>query len=73
MVPAEDTRAANFDCGIRIHHIIAASDDFNRISMYWDLPPAAKINYVHEFRGYFNCISQVVYFHDPEYQRRSQV
>ena len=61
------------DCGIRIHHIVAASDDFNRISMHWDLMPAARANYMHEFRGYFNCISQVIYFHDPDYQRRPQV
>jgi hypothetical protein len=62
----------SFDCGIRIHHIVASSDDFSRLSMHWDLMPAAKLNYIHDFRGYFNCISQVVYFHDPEYQRRPQ-
>lgn len=48
------------NCGIRIHHVVAASDDFNKLSMHWDLMPAAKLNYVHDFRGYFNCISQVV-------------
>ena len=50
------------DCGIRIHHIVAASDDFNKLSMHWDLMPAAKLNYVHDFRGFFNCISQVIFF-----------
>ena len=35
--------------------------------------PAAKLNYVHDFRGMYNCVSQVIYFHDPEYQRRPQV
>ncbi len=53
------TEAASADCGIRIHHIVAASDDFNKLSMHWDLMPAAKLNYVHDFRGFFNCISQV--------------
>ncbi len=95
--------AASFDCGIRLHHIVAASDDFSRLSMHWDLMPAAKLNYVHDFSGFFNCISQVVYFvhlfqnhhmitqlfilctehsltssfqviyfHNPEYERRPQ-
>jgi hypothetical protein len=68
--PPED---ASFNCGIKLHHILAASDDFNKLSMYWDLMPAAKLNYVHDFRGYFNCISQVVYFHDQEYERKPQV
>lgn len=47
-----------FDCGIRLHHIVAASDDFSRLSMHWDLMPAAKLNYIHDFSGFFNCISQ---------------
>ena len=70
---AEAAAGDSFDCGIRIHHIVAASDDFSKLSMHWDLMPAAKLNYVHDFRGYFNCISQVVYFHNPEYERRMQV
>ena len=49
----------DFDCGIRLHHVVAASDDHTRLSMYWDLMPAAKLNYVHDFSGFFNCISQV--------------
>jgi hypothetical protein len=65
--------SSKFDCGIKLHHILAASDDFGKLSMHWDLMPAAKLNYVHDFRGYFNCISQVVYFHDQGYERRPQV
>lgn len=64
--------SAAFDCCIKLHHILAASDDFSKLSMHWDLMPAAKLNYVHDFRGYFNCISQVAYFHDPGYERRPQ-
>ena len=66
----EDTA---IDCGIKLHHILAATDDFTTLSMHWDLMPAAKLNYVHDFRGMYNCISQVFYFHDPDYQRRPQV
>lgn len=47
------------DCGVKMHHILAASDDFSQLSMQWDLMPAAKLNYVHDFRGLFNCVSQV--------------
>ena len=50
-----------FDCGIRLHHIVAASDDFSRLSMHWDLMPAAKLNYMQDFSGFFNCISQVFF------------
>lgn len=57
-IPA-DASAHEYDCGIRIHHIVAAAEDFNRLSMHWDLMPAAKLNYIHDFRGYYNCISQV--------------
>ena len=64
--------AAALDCGIKLHHVLAASDDFSKLSMHWDLIPAAKISYVHDFRGLFNCISQVVYFHNPQYERRVQ-
>ena len=61
-----------FDCGIKLHHIIAASDDFGRIAMNWDLMPAAKLNYMHDFAGMYNCVSQVVYFHNPSYERLKQ-
>lgn len=47
------------DCGICLHHVVAASDEFSKLSMHWDMMPAAKLNYVHDFRGFFNCISQV--------------
>ena len=60
------------DCDIKLHHILAASDDFSKLSMHWDLMPSAKLNYVHDFRGLFNCISQVIYFHNPQYERRVQ-
>lgn len=49
---------------INIHHAVAASDDFDILSMEWDLMPAAKLNYMHDFPGMYNCVSQVVYFHN---------
>lgn len=55
----EGDGAGDADCGIKLHHILAASDDFSRLSMHWDLMPGAKLTYVHDFRGLFNCVSQV--------------
>jgi hypothetical protein len=58
------------DCGIQKHHIFAGVDDFHVISMNWDLMVSAKLVYMHDFSGMFNCVSQVVFFHDHNYQRR---
>lgn len=59
---ADERRSEDDDSGIKLHHILAASDDFSKLSMHWDLMPSAKLNYVHDFRGLFNCVSQV-FFH----------
>ena len=59
-VPLEDCEE-EYDCGIKIHHIMASSDDFSKLSMHWDLMPAARLIYMHDFRGLYNCISQVFF------------
>lgn len=41
------------DCGLKMHHIVASGDDFSQISMHWDLMPAARLNYMHDFPGEF--------------------
>lgn len=55
---------------IHKHHVAASTDVFYKLSMYYDLPPAARLNYRHTFSGLYNCISQPVYFHNPDYQRK---
>lgn len=57
---------------INVHHAVAGSDEFDNLSMSWDLMPAARLQYVHDFPGMYNCVSQVVYFHNPRYERRMQ-
>lgn len=52
------------------HHVTASLDVFYRMSMFYDLPPAARLNYRHMFSGLYNCISQPLYYHNPDYQRR---
>lgn len=34
--------------------------------------PASRLLYMHDFPGMYHSISQVVYFHNPQYQRRRQ-
>lgn len=53
------------------HHVASSTDVFYKISMYYDLHPAARLSYRHTFSGLYNCISQPVYYHNPEYQRRA--
>lgn len=53
------------------HHIFAGSDEFNIISMHWDLPPASVLTYFHDFAGMYNNVSQVVYYNYPAYCKRN--
>lgn len=48
-----------FDCGIRGHHLVASTDDFSAVAMHWDAMVSSKLNYIHDFPGMYNCISQV--------------
>lgn len=56
-----------FDCKILLHHVQASRDDFVDLAFHWSLMPAAKLNYMHDFPGMYNTVSQVVYFHDAKY------
>ena len=58
---------------IHQHHINASLDEFYRMAMFYDLPPASRLNYRHMFSGLYNCISQPVYYHNPGYERRVQL
>ena len=58
------------DITVNVHHAVAGGDDFDNLSMCWDLMPAARLNYMHDFPGMYNCVSQVVYFHNSKYERR---
>ena len=51
----------------------ASLDKFYEMSMFSDLPPAARAVYLHEFSGMYNSISQVVYFHNQQYERQRQI
>lgn len=57
------------DPGISKYHLEASNDDFNLLCMRLSLPVGATLNYKHDFPGMFNHVSQVVFFHNSEYQR----
>lgn len=66
---AREVPAKWCDPGITKYHMEASSDDFNLLCMHLSLPVAAKLNYKHDFAGMYNHVSQVVFFHNSEYQR----
>jgi hypothetical protein len=57
------------DPGISKYHMEASNDDFHLLCMRLALPVAATLNYKHDFPGMYNHVSQVVFFHNSEYQR----
>jgi hypothetical protein len=54
-------------------HMQASQETFFKLAMHSDLPPAARLLYRQDFAGFYHCISQVVYFHYPSYERADQV
>jgi hypothetical protein len=54
-------------------HIEAATDDFYTYSQFYDLPPAAVLQYCTDFGLMFNSVTQITYFNFPDYQRRKQL
>ena len=63
-------RVANM---IKIYHVEASLDQFNVMQQLFFLAPGQRLVYRHNFAGMFNDISQVVYFHYPDYVRAPQV
>ena len=57
---------------LRNHHREASLDDFYQISMICDLLPGSIVQYKNKFSHLFHSISQVVYFHYPQYARKVQ-
>lgn len=61
------------DLDIQNYHRQAGLDAFHEHAMYADLPPAARITYKQDFAGMYHSITQVVYFHFPDYARKRQI
>jgi hypothetical protein len=58
---------------IKHYHVEASIDAFNVIQQMFFLAPAQRLIYMHNFSGMFNDISQVTYFHYPDYVRSPQI
>ena len=70
---AEAVDPVPFDCGISKHHMEASTDEFSLLCMNMQLPVAARLNYKHDFPGMYNHVSQVVYFHNAQYERTRRI
>lgn len=57
---------------IQSYHVQAGLEAFYLHAMHADLPPAARILYKQDFAGMYHCVTQVVYYHYPSYERRRQ-
>lgn len=57
---------------LHAHHREASLDVYYEMSMISDLAPGFLVQYKCKFSHLFHSISQVVYFHFPQYRRRVQ-
>lgn len=57
---------------IQTFHLEASLDHFNVLQQVFFLKCGQRLVYRHNFMGMFNDISQVVYFHYPDYVRSPQ-
>jgi hypothetical protein len=58
---------------IKTFHVEAGLDDFYRFTQHFDLPPAAVLQYSHDYPQMLNSVSQVTFYHFPSYERRLQI
>ena len=55
------------------HHVEASMETFEKHSMIVQIPPASRLLYQQDFLGMYHGISQVVFFHFPEYESPLQL
>lgn len=60
-------------CMLYSHHVEASLEVHYQHQMHATLPPASRLVYRQDFSGFYHCISQVVYFHYPNYERKPQI
>lgn len=73
--PTPTSKPGTHPSGIELfsHHREASLDVFYEISMLADLAPGFVMQYRSRYAHLFHSISQVVYFHYPQYSRRKQI
>ena len=55
------------------HHLECSCDFFSTLQQMVQLAPAMRMVYRTDFSGMYNDVSQVVYFHYPQYHRQPQL
>ena len=55
------------------HHLECSCDFFSTLQQMVQLAPAMRLVYRTDFSGMYNDVSQVVYFHYPQYHRQAQL
>lgn len=50
------------------HHVFGAEDGYIDMSYHRDLMIGAKLTYLHDFSSMYHTVSQVLYFHNPDYK-----
>lgn len=65
---AEHLAPQSCDVTICPHHVEASLEMFDTHAMIVNLPPAARLLYKQDFAGMYHCLSQVIYFHFPDYE-----
>ena len=70
---AEYTAELTTNGSIEHCHVEAGLDNFHRHCMHADIPPAARIIYEQDFAGMYSSVTQVVYYHFRDYERRQQL
>jgi hypothetical protein len=61
-----------YKTGVSPYHHEASNEQFQKMCMHYHLPVAGKMQYKHDFPGMYNDVSQAVYFHDSQYQRKKR-
>jgi hypothetical protein len=70
---AQDPIAAGPRLELKSYHIEAATDTFYMYTQYYDLPPAAALQYACDFGQMLNSVTQITFFYFPDYVRRTQI
>lgn len=62
-----------FPCSVRKPHMEASMEPFDLLCMHFLIPVGARLRYKNDFRGMYNHVSQVMYFHNPDFVRLPRI
>lgn len=71
--PVDDATASHIRGSFQEHHLECSGDFFSTLQQMVQLAPAMRLVYRNDFSGMYNDVSQVVYYHYPQYHRMPQL